>query len=99
MASPSEDPVLRSGRREALVVLVIWLTAMAYTVTYCQLYGYGRSVESLTFVLGFPDWIFWGVVVPWLTCLAVSWWFAYVFMTDASLGEDPDESSEEAVDA
>ena len=99
MASPTEDPVLRSGRREALVVLVIWLTAMAYTVTYGQLYGYGRTVEDLTFVFGFPDWVFWGIVVPWLTCLAVSWWFAYVFMTDESLGEDQHDSSEEAADA
>jgi hypothetical protein len=99
MAAPTEDPVLRSGRREALVALVIWLTAMAYTVTYGQLYGYGRTVEDLTFVFGFPDWIFWGVVVPWATCLVVSWWFAYVFMTDESLGEDHEERYEEAEDA
>jgi hypothetical protein len=35
-----EDPVLRSTRREALIVFVTWIIAMAYTVGYCARYGY-----------------------------------------------------------
>src|SRR5688500_1292492 len=91
MQTTKEDPVLRSGRREALTVLVIWLAAMAYTVGYCQWFGYGRPLESLTFVFGFPDWIFWGVVVPWLVCLALSWWFSFAYMTDECWVEDSDD--------
>lgn len=97
MPATHEDPVVQSARREALVVLVVWLLAMSYTVGYSYLYGYGRSVDDLQFVLGFPDWVFWGVVVPWLVCLAISWVFSYVLMRDEDLGEDPADA--EAGDA
>lgn len=94
MASPQDDPVLVSARREGLVVLVIWLVAMGYTITYCYLHGYHRSVESLTFVLGIPDWVFWGIVAPWMICVVASWLFSYVLMTDADLGEENEEAEE-----
>ena len=57
-----------SSRREAVAVMVTWLAAMVYTVGYCYLYGYNRRAESLTFVWGFPDWVFWGIVAPWAVC-------------------------------
>lgn len=93
MTRPAADPVLASARREAIAVFVIWLAAMAYTITYCYRHGYGRRLEDLTYVLGFPDWVFWGVVAPWLVCVAVSYAFAFWFMTDQELGEDPDEAT------
>jgi hypothetical protein len=84
--------VLCSARREALVVLAVWLAAMAYTVGYCYSFGYGRDPETLAFVFGFPDWIFLGIIAPWAVCVAFSWWFAFVFMADADLGEElPDD--------
>jgi hypothetical protein len=95
MSQPIDDPVLRSGKREALVVLVIWLAAMAYTVTYCYLFGYNRTVESLTFVLGFPDWVFWGIVTPWSVCIVFSFYFGATFMRDEDLGEELPEQEDE----
>ena len=92
--APHDDPVLVSARREALVVLVLWLAALTYTVGYCYLYGYGRSLESLTFVMGIPDWVFWGVVVPWMACLLASWGFSFLLMADADLGEENEEAEE-----
>ena len=91
----SDDPVLISARREALVVLAVWLAALTYTIGYCSIYGYDRPVEDLTFVLGFPDWIFWGVITPWLCCLVFSWWFSFGFMTDEDLGVEVDEEANE----
>lgn len=90
MSSLREDPVLRNARREACLALGMWLVAMIYTITYCYLHGYGRAPESLTFVLWFPDWVFWGIVVPWGVCVTVSTIFAFFVMGDESLGEDPD---------
>jgi Protein of unknown function (DUF997) len=84
-----EDPVLKSARREALIVFATWFVALAYTIGYCALYGYGRKLEDLRYVLGFPDWVFWGIVVPWGVCIVFSWFFASVLMTDEDLGEDP----------
>lgn len=91
MTSRVEDPVVRSARREAALALAIWLVAMIYTITYCYLHGYGRTAESLTFVLWFPDWVFWGIVVPWGICVLISVVFAFGFMGDEPLGDAIDD--------
>jgi hypothetical protein len=88
-AQRRKDPVLKSARREALIVFATWIIALAYTIGYCARYGYGRKVEDLRYVYGFPDWVFWGIVVPWGVCVVFSWVFASVLMTDEDLGEDP----------
>ena len=102
MAGPvesAEDPVLKSGRREMLVAAAIWLAALVWTCGYCGLYGYRLKPEELKFVLGFPDWIFWGVVLPWALCVLISGGFAFFFMQDVDLG-DTDEAPQpsESVD-
>jgi hypothetical protein len=49
---------------------------------------------------GRPDWVFWGIVVPWLVCAIVSAWFALCVMQDAPLASDadvpPDDSPADA---
>jgi hypothetical protein len=95
MPRKTEDPALRQARREAAFVLLLWAGALTYTVVYCTRYGYDRSLDSLTFVLGFPDWVFWGIVVPWALCLVVSCLFAAFFMRDEDLGEDAGEACDE----
>lgn len=92
MPERAEDPLVRSSRREAWQVMAIWCIAMTYTVGYCYLYGYNRPFEELTFVWGFPDWVFWGIVVPWSVCVVVGILFAYFVMTDAEIG-DPNEDA------
>lgn len=95
-AAHPEDPLIRAARREAQIALAVWFIAMVYSVGYCWLYGYQRSIESLTYVLGFPDWIFWGVVVPWGACTAFSAWFCMFYMEDADLGAEPESAPAEA---
>jgi len=98
MAHENEHPLLKSARREAIAALGIWGLVTAYCVTYCTWFGYavpasrvgtagavGRDPASLTFVFGFPDWIFWGIVLPWGVCTVVSGLFAFGFMRDADL--------------
>lgn len=92
-----EDPVVRSGRREAYWSLSLWLAAAIYSVTYCTLWGYGRSVESLTFVLWFPDWVFWGIVVPWIACTVVSIYFALRVIEDDPLSSADDAATVDAL--
>ena len=94
MSRPAEDPVLTSARREALVALAVWAAATAWSVGYCALNGYDRAAESLSFVLWFPDWVFWGIVAPWLVCIAVSIWYAFALMRDEDLGSN-EEGDEE----
>lgn len=94
MSTPKPTALLASARREALVAIGAWLTALVYTVGYCYLHGYDRSPEELTFVLGVPAWAFWGIAVPWVVCFLFSVWFALGFMRDAPLGDDDSSPKE-----
>jgi hypothetical protein len=100
MPDPREDPAVSTARREALVVLTIFLAAMFYTVTTCYFFGYQRAPETLNYVVGCPDWVFWGIVAPWGACLALSYWFGHKFVYDADLGAsgDPADGLEDADD-
>lgn len=93
--SPRDNPVLESSRREAIAAFVLLIVAMLYTVLYCYAFGYNRELSTLTYVLGFPDWIFWGVVAPWVVCVVISFLYGMVFMRDEDLGEDPAEGTAE----
>jgi hypothetical protein len=91
MEQRREDPLLTSARREALLVFVIWLVACAYSVGVCYGLGYHRDVATLTFVLGFPDWIFWGIVAPWTVCTGLSFVLSYFLIADEDLGREQEE--------
>ena len=93
--SSHTDPVVRSGRREALVVVGIWLTALVYSLTTCYRLGFNRPVSDLKLVYGFPEWVFWGIVVPWITCVLLSWIFGLMFIRDHHLGEDLEDNDDE----
>ena len=86
-----EDPVVRSARREAIVTMLIFCAALIYTSTYSLTQAYGREEPPTEFYLGFPAWVFWGVIVPWFVCVGVSWWFAYRFMSDEPLDRGLDD--------
>jgi hypothetical protein len=98
MSRSPEDPLVRDARREALAVALVALAATVYAVGYCTFFGYGRAGEPLRFVLGFPAWVFWGIVAPWFVCVLIccgfSWWFA----RDADLGHDVGEREDLADD-
>lgn len=81
-----EDPVLKSSRREAIVVFLIWLVACVYTVGYCYRFGYHREPDSLRYVAGLPDWVFWGILVPWTLCSLTSFWVSNFLIADDDLG-------------
>jgi hypothetical protein len=95
MSQLPEDPVVQGGRREAAVVLVVFLAAMSWTVGYCYLYGYDVPAEEITFVYGVPSWAFWGILAPWLACLLVSFWFGRLFMGTPSLGQSVDDPEDD----
>lgn len=91
MPRRNEDPVVTSSRREAVVILLIWIAALTYSVTYCYVHGYNRPPGTLTLVCGVPDWCFWGIVVPWAACVGLSWLIARFLFREEDLGEERDE--------
>ena len=50
-----------------------------------------RDAATLTYVLGFPDWVFWGIVVPWMTCTLLSFVLSGYVITDEELGDEQAE--------
>ena len=80
------DPLLKNAGREARWTLLLFGIAFAWTLGVAGTLGYGRS--ELRFVLGVPDWIFWGVFLPWGVFLIVSVGFGLRFMKDDELGPE-----------
>ena len=97
MNVPTEDPVLTSSRREAVISFFVWLTACVYSISVCYRFGYGRDVATLTYVFGFPDWIFYGVVLPWTVCTVICLVMSYFVIADGELGEEQAEERIEKV--
>jgi hypothetical protein len=94
MTELPEDPLIRHARREALTIALIAILATAYAVGYCTLFGYGRVGEPVRFVLGFPTWVFWGIVAPWGVCVLIAGWFSWWFMSDDELGAAREEGDD-----
>jgi hypothetical protein len=88
--SSNEDPLLRTSRREGMISLGVFVIALAYTIGYCTLYGYGAEAERLSLVLGVPSWVMWGIFLPWGLCTVFHCWFSVFVMQDHFL-EDPAE--------
>ena len=80
--------LVRSALREAVLVGIVWLIAAIWSLSVCYLYGYQRPAAAITLVLGFPDWVFWGIVVPWVTCAVASCLFGAFFVRDGVLGDE-----------
>jgi hypothetical protein len=85
--------LLESSRREALFVVVVWLSACLYTVGYATLFAY-RVETTPTLILGMPAWVFWGIVVPWTVCTVLTCWYALCGMRDEDLGGDSAAAAE-----
>ena len=56
--------------------------------------SFDRTPETLTFPfgLGIPDWVFWGIAVPWLACIVASFGFGLFFFSEDDLGREPEDA-------
>jgi len=80
MARDDLDLEYRSALREAGVILGVFVVALVYTITFC--YGFGHDVESIHLYWGIPDWVLWGIMVPWMACALFTGWFCFRFMKE-----------------
>ena len=86
-----EQQLLANARREALIIMAVWLIALIWSVASGYLLGYHREPNQVRLLFGMPQWVFWSVVLPWGICLVFSFWFCFKHMADDDLGCDPDE--------
>jgi hypothetical protein len=90
MNAPAPNPTLVRSRKEALIILSVYVVAMTWCGLVCYHWGYGRDPATLTepLGLGIPDWVFWGIVVPWLACNVFTAWFTLWYMEEEQLAEE-----------
>ena len=96
--SSQDDPVYLRTRREAFLILGLWAVSFAYSVTYSYLTGYPTDDNhqvTYPYGLGIPDWIFWGVVVPWAICILLTIIFCQFIYVEEDLGVDQEEQDAE----
>jgi hypothetical protein len=89
--------------REAKLLLTVWALALVWTVSYCYLHGYRhpsdgwavqrglaaeRAADDLQTILGFPDWVFIGILIPWAVCTLFTVVFSLFLMSDDDLGAE-----------
>ena len=86
--SSTETRSLRQSRRELWLILLAWLGCALWVISYCSTNGYDLAPEEVSTVLGFPDWVFWGVVTPWMIANAFTFWFCL-----RALKNDEDEEA------
>jgi len=98
----SQARLLKNALREAWIVAGVWLLALLWTVGYCWLRGYRHAQdcwlvglglarapnEEIRTLLGFPDWVLVGIMIPWLLCGVFTAWFSLYGIADDDLGEE-----------
>jgi hypothetical protein len=104
----SDARLYRHARREAVIVIVVWALALVWSVGYCYLRGYEHAPDSWVIqtglarqpaagahrqIAGLPEWVFHGIVVPWLACTAFTIVFALFGMKDDELGVEAEEGA------
>lgn len=91
------DPVYVHSLREAYAILGLWTLSFLWTVPYCYFRGYSAPADpdQVAIVLGMPDWVAWGVAVPWFVCGVISILMCLFMIRDDDLGLAGDEAHDE----
>jgi len=90
VGSYEPDPLFVNSRKEAIIIFLVWLSALLWAVPYCYINGFRGDVAfdpaTLKMVWGIPNWVFWGIAVPWVIADLATIAFCY-YMANDDLGE------------
>jgi len=70
-----KEEYLKSKREFKKGVIVTAIFILFSTIVSYFL-GYKRSVSEIKFIFGFPDWVFYGVLIPWISIVLYTIFFA-----------------------
>jgi hypothetical protein len=76
-----------------MLIMVVWTVCLLWSTSVALVAGYGRDAADIGLIWGIPDWVFWGVVLPWGLCLVFSVWFCFGYVADDDLGQDRPEGA------
>lgn len=97
-----EDPRYRVAVRELGIGLAYWVAFTAAVSLSAWLIGGNKEADELTFILGFPDWFFWSVLVSSVAFSVVPFFLVKYLFTDMPLspeGRLPDERTVPAAES
>lgn len=83
-----EDPRYAQANREAVWAIGYWLAFTAVVTGLAWWLGYEKPADELGFVLGFPTWFFWSVLVTSLVFSAIPAWIIRRHFVDVPLTGD-----------
>lgn len=85
-----DDPVYLHTRREAWLILLVWLASLLWVIPYCAFNAYEpvNPDNELQLVWGVPAWVFWGVLAPWFVTSLVTVYFCVFVIHDDELSDE-----------
>ena len=90
------DPVFVHSRREAWVIMGIFLVFGVYSITASFLLGRlpeDGNLSRIRTMFGMPNWVAWGVLLPWLLANIVTAWFCFGFMKNDPLDDEAEDDN------
>jgi uncharacterized membrane protein YhdT len=86
----SEDPRYRVSTRESAITAIFFAAYIVLTIGSAWLIGGNKSIDEISLVLGFPDWLFWSTFVLGAVFCVVPYFLVKHLFTDMSLEPDGD---------
>ncbi len=84
----------RQSRKELWFMLATWVVFLVWTLSYNAMYAFDAEASGSDPILGMPRWVFFGILVPWMVGLGLTFWFASCFMKDTQLMDVEGEQSQ-----
>lgn len=66
-------------------MLVTWVVFLVWTLTYNGTQAFDMEKSGIDPIWGMPRWVFFGILVPWIVGVVLTFWFATFFMKDTNL--------------
>ena len=73
---------ITQARREFVYILIAWTAFMAWVIGYAKWNAYPADPSAIRLVFGLPEWVLWGIAVPWITATTFTVWFALRVLQD-----------------
>lgn len=86
----------QQSRRELWFMLGAWVFFCAWVLIAAAFSAYRIEGREAPLVLGLPAWVVWGIMLPWVSALVVTLWFAGWGMRDTPLDQDADSEEQDS---
>jgi hypothetical protein len=83
----------RQSRKEFYFMVAAWCVFAIWTISYVGLKGGHQEGATLQLMWGMPEWVVFGILLPWVFALGLTVWFALRFMKDTDLDPNAGDST------